>query len=64
MAIKSENLHKAVYRKYTSRPSDRHPDEEYSLPKFGHAQKAKFLSSPLLLLFLSRFFFCCWAFTL
>ena len=54
------------------------PEGKLQLSKFGHAQKSKFfresfaapssftfcvLSSPLLLLFVPRFFFFCWAFT-
>ena len=56
MPQKAKTYHKAVYRSYTSRPSD--PDSKYQLVKFGHAQKAKFrfLSSPLFSLFLPHFF--------
>ena len=56
MLQKAKTYHKAVYRSYTSRPSD--PDAKYQLVKFGHAQKAKFrfLSSPLFSLFLPHFF--------
>ena len=55
--------HKAVYRSYTSRPSDL--DAKYQLPRFGHAQKGwhssldfffsvSLISSPLLWLFLPQ----------
>ena len=33
------NYHKAVYRLYTSQPSD--PDAKYQLAQFSHARKAK-----------------------
>ena len=33
------NYHKAVYRLYTSQPSD--PDAKYQLAQFGHVRKAK-----------------------
>ena len=56
--------HKAVYRSYTSRPSD--PDVKYLLAKFGHAQKAKFLFafSPIFFRFSFLIFFFCWAFSI
>ena len=44
-AIKSQNLPQTGLGLYTWRSSD--PDAKYQLAKFGHAQKAKFLSSPL-----------------
>ena len=49
--------HKAVYRSYTSRPSD--PDVKYLLAKFGQAQKAKFLFafSPIFFRFVCLIFF-------
>ena len=37
---RAKTYHRAVYRAYTSQPSD--PDARYQLAKFGHAQKAKF----------------------
>ena len=59
--LSSHKDHKAVYRSYTSRPSDL--DAKYQRPRFGHAQKGwhsslafsfRFLSSPLLWLFLPQ----------
>ena len=49
--------HKAVWRSYTSRPSD--PDVKFLLVKFGHAQKAKFLFafSPIFFRFSCLIFF-------
>ena len=38
--LRAKTYHKAVYRSYTSRPSD--PDAKYQLAKFRHAQKAEF----------------------